>query len=116
MRVLPGLRLISPLLSRWRCVQCCLFHKRVFHAFDGLLNARWTRSTWSHARMSFPIAASDEARARAEAAFRKGQQARDSTGAWTEYEKQARATEEKIARLCALHLAKEAAAKSPKSG
>ena len=39
MRVLPGLRLISPLLSRWRCVQCCLFHKRVFHAFDDLLNS-----------------------------------------------------------------------------
>jgi len=59
---------------------------------------------------------SDDARARAEAAFRKVQQARESAGAWTEYEKQARATEEKIARLRALRLANEAARKSPKSG
>ena len=59
---------------------------------------------------------SDEARARAEAAFRKGQQARDSASASTEYERQARATEEKIARLRALRLANAAATKSPKSG
>ena len=59
---------------------------------------------------------SDDARARAEAAFRKVQQARESASAWTEYEKQARATEEKIARLRALRLANEAARKSPKSG
>jgi hypothetical protein len=59
---------------------------------------------------------SDEARARAEAAFKKEQQARDGASAWTEYEKQARATEEKTARLRALRLANEAARKSPKSG
>ena len=52
----------------------------------------------------------------AEAAFRKEQQARDGASACTEYEKQARATEEKIARLRALRLANEAARKSPKSG
>ena len=59
---------------------------------------------------------SDDARARAEAAFKKGQQARDGASACTEYEKQARATEEMIARLRALRLANEAARKSPKSG
>jgi len=56
---------------------------------------------------------SDEVRARAEAAFRKGQQAREGASALIEHEKQARAKEEKIARLRALRLANEAAKKSP---
>jgi hypothetical protein len=52
---------------------------------------------------------SDTARARAEAAFRKEQQARDGAKAWLEYESSMRAIQERTARLRALRLAKEAA-------
>jgi hypothetical protein len=52
---------------------------------------------------------SKEAKTRAEASFkRKQEQAREGTKAWAEYEAQRRAVEEKIARLKALRLAKEA--------
>jgi len=54
---------------------------------------------------------SDEARTRAEAAFRKEQKAREGAIAWAEYEAQARATQEKTARLRALRLANEATKK-----
>jgi hypothetical protein len=53
----------------------------------------------------------DTARTRAEAAFRKEQQAREGAKAWVEYEAGMRATHEKTARLRALRLAKEAADK-----
>jgi hypothetical protein len=52
---------------------------------------------------------SNTARVRAEAAFRKEEQAREGAKAWRDYEDQARATEQKTARLRALRLAKEAA-------
>ena len=52
---------------------------------------------------------SDTARTRAEAAFRKEQQARDGAKAMHEYEAQMRAIQEKTARLRALRLAKQAA-------
>jgi hypothetical protein len=48
----------------------------------------------------------DTARTRAEAAFRKEQQAREGAKAWVEYEAGMRATQEKTARLRALRLAK----------
>jgi len=50
------------------------------------------------------------ARARAEASFkRKQEKAREGAKAWTEYEAQYRGVDQKIARLRALRLAKEAA-------
>ncbi len=53
---------------------------------------------------------SNEAKTRAEASFkRKQDQAREGAKAWTEYESQRRSVDEKIARLRALRLAKEAA-------
>lgn len=52
---------------------------------------------------------SDQTKARAEAAFKKEERARDGAKAWTEHEAAARATLEKTARLRALRLAKEAA-------
>ena len=53
---------------------------------------------------------SKEAKARAEASFkRKQEQAREGTKTWAEYEAQRRTVDEKIARLKALRLAKEAA-------
>jgi hypothetical protein len=52
---------------------------------------------------------SDQARQRAEQVFKKEERARDGRAAMTEYEAQARAIREKIARLKALRLAKEAA-------
>ena len=52
---------------------------------------------------------SDTARNRAEAAFRKEQQARDGAKAMLEYEAGMRAVQEKTARLRALRLAKQAA-------
>lgn len=52
---------------------------------------------------------SDTARARAEAAFRKEQQAREGANARLEYDAAMRAVQEKTARLRALRLAKEAA-------
>ena len=55
---------------------------------------------------------SDEARARAETVFKKEQQAREGAQAWLEYQAQARATQEKTARLRALRLAKEASDKA----
>ena len=55
---------------------------------------------------------SDEARARAETAFKKEQQAREGTQAWLEYQAQARASQEKTARLRALRLAREASDKA----
>lgn len=55
---------------------------------------------------------SDEARARAETAFKKEQQAREGAQAWLEYEAKARAMQENTARLRALRLAKEAADKA----
>jgi hypothetical protein len=52
---------------------------------------------------------SKEAKTRADASFkRKQEQVREGTKAWAEYEAQRRAVEEKIARLKALRLAKEA--------
>ena len=53
---------------------------------------------------------SDAARARAEAAFKKEQKAREGAIAWAEYEARSKAKQEKTARLRALRLAKEAAA------
>lgn len=52
---------------------------------------------------------SDTTRTRAEAAFRKEEQAREGAKAWLEYEAQARATQEKTARLRALRLARDGA-------
>ena len=50
------------------------------------------------------------ARARAEASFkRKQEKAREGANAWAEYEAQYRGVDQKIARLRALRLAKEAA-------
>jgi hypothetical protein len=54
---------------------------------------------------------SDQARARADAAFKKEQKVREGAVARTEYEEQAQATQEKTARLRALRLAREAAKK-----
>ncbi len=53
---------------------------------------------------------SQETKNRAEASFkRKQDQAREGTKAWAEYEAQRRGVDEKIAKLKALRLAKEAA-------
>ena len=53
---------------------------------------------------------SKEAKARAEASFkRKQEQAREGTKAWAEYQAQRSGVEEKIAKLKALRLAKEEA-------
>jgi hypothetical protein len=49
----------------------------------------------------------DQTKARAEAAFKKDERAREGAKAWTEHEAAARATLEKTARLRALRLAKE---------
>ncbi len=56
---------------------------------------------------------SDEARARARAAFKKEEQAREGAKAWLEYEAESRATQEKTARLRALRLAKQAVYTAP---
>jgi len=53
---------------------------------------------------------SDEARARAEKAFRQQEREEEGRNAMAEYQAQARATREKTARLRALRLAKEALA------
>jgi hypothetical protein len=51
---------------------------------------------------------SNEAKARAEASFkRKEQQAQEGVKAWTEYQERRRAEDEKTERLRALRLAKE---------
>ena len=49
----------------------------------------------------------NQARARAEANFKKEERAREGAKAMMEYEAEARATREKTARLRALRLAKE---------
>jgi hypothetical protein len=54
---------------------------------------------------------SDEARARAEANFKKEQRAKEGEKAMLEYQAQGRMIREKTARLRALRLAKEAADK-----
>lgn len=56
-------------------------------------------------------AASNEARARAEARFRKDERAKDGAKAMMEYEANGRMVREKTERLKALRLAKEAADK-----
>jgi hypothetical protein len=56
-------------------------------------------------------ARSSEAHARAEASFRKEERAKDGAKAMTEYQANGRAVREKMARLKALRLAKEAADK-----
>jgi uncharacterized protein involved in exopolysaccharide biosynthesis len=53
-------------------------------------------------------ARSNEAHARAEASFRKEERAKDGAKAMMEYQASSRAVGEKIARLKALRLAKEA--------
>jgi hypothetical protein len=53
----------------------------------------------------------DQARARAEASFKKEERAREGEKAWKEYQADVRATQEKTARLRALRLEKEAADK-----
>jgi hypothetical protein len=55
---------------------------------------------------------SDEARARAEANFKKEQRAKEGEKAMLEYQAQGRMIREKTARLRALRLAKEAADKA----
>ncbi len=55
------------------------------------------------------MAKSNEAKARAEASFkRKEQQAHEGANAWAEYQAQRRAVAKKTERLRALRLAKEA--------
>jgi hypothetical protein len=54
----------------------------------------------------------DEARARAEASFRKEERAKDGAMAMTEYQANIRLVREKTERLRALRLAKEAADRS----
>jgi hypothetical protein len=54
----------------------------------------------------------DEARARAEASFRKEERAKDGTMAMAEYQANIRLVREKTDRLRALRLAKEAANRS----
>jgi hypothetical protein len=51
----------------------------------------------------------NQARARAEASFKKQERAREGAEAWKEYEAEASATREKTVRLRALRLAREAA-------
>jgi hypothetical protein len=55
---------------------------------------------------------SDEARARAEANFKKEERAKDGAQAIMEYQANSRMVREKTARLRALRLAKEAADKA----
>lgn len=59
-------------------------------------------------------ARSSEAHARAEASFRKEERAKDGAKAMMEYQAHGRAVREKMARLKALRLAKEAADKERK--
>jgi hypothetical protein len=54
----------------------------------------------------------DEARARAEASFRKAERAKDGAMAMTEYQANLRSVRKKTERLRALRLAKEAADRS----
>lgn len=54
----------------------------------------------------------DQARARAEASFKKEERAREGEKAWKEYQAEVRATQEKTERLRALRLQKEAADKT----
>jgi hypothetical protein len=56
-------------------------------------------------------ARSSEAKARAEASFRKEERAKDGAKAMMEYQSNSRIVREKMARLKALRLAKEAADK-----
>jgi hypothetical protein len=58
----------------------------------------------------------DEARARAEANFRKEERAKDGAKAMMEYEANIRLVREKTERLRALRLAKEAADKGAVAG
>jgi hypothetical protein len=60
--------------------------------------------------------ASDEARARAEASFKKKERAEDGANALREYQANSRMVREKTERLKALRLAKEAADKNRDSG
>jgi hypothetical protein len=57
-------------------------------------------------------ARSDEARARAEASFRKEERAKDGAKAMMEYQANSRLVREKTEKLKALRLAKEAAEKA----
>ena len=57
-------------------------------------------------------ARSSEARARAEASFRKEERAKDGAKAMMEYQAHSRVVREKTAKLKALRLAKEAAEKT----
>jgi len=57
-------------------------------------------------------ARSSEARARAEASFRKEERAKDGAKAMMEYQAHSRVVREKTAKLRALRLAKEAAEKA----
>lgn len=55
----------------------------------------------------------DQARARAESAFKKEERAREGTAAWNEYQASLRATQEKTERLRALRLAAKANGAKP---
>jgi hypothetical protein len=59
---------------------------------------------------------SDEARARAEASFKKEERAKEGAKAMMEYQANSRMVREKTERLRALRLAKEAADKSRDGG
>jgi hypothetical protein len=61
-------------------------------------------------------AKSNDARARAEASFRKEQRAKEGAKAMMEYQANTRIVREKMERLKALRLAKEAAADKKRTG
>ena len=65
---------------------------------------------WSTRQTTLPTG-SNEARARAEANFRKEERAKDGAKAMTDYQANARMVREKTERLKALRLAKQAADK-----
>jgi hypothetical protein len=62
------------------------------------------------------LTASDQARARAEASFKKEERAKEGAKAMLEYQANSRMVREKTERLRALRLAKEAADKDRGSG
>jgi hypothetical protein len=61
-------------------------------------------------------AKSNDARARAEASFRKEQRAKEGAKAMMDYQANSRMVREKMERLKALRLAKEAAADKKRTG
>jgi hypothetical protein len=94
------------------CVECAFCSELTAQK---AVSARFARKRETILATKMDVARATEARARAEASFRKEERAKEGAKAMMEYQANGRLVREKMERLKALRLAKEAADKERKA-